>query len=712
MLIRIAEILKNTLSFDSRNLRVKRGWPGKEIEIRTNAGRFGIQCWLASRRIGVKNMRKDINEICSVQLSQAIKNNVPERRPEFERQIDQIVGNDRVDRVDMRRQLIEPAEKDPNALERVLGISDLCSINFLTRGFEAATSVARVRVREPSGAAEWFGTGFMVAPGLLMTNHHVIPNAESAALAIAEFDYQHDVHGVEMSRHAYNLMPSSLFFTDSSLDFTIVEIAPRSFNGMPLSEYGYLPLIPNSGKALDPEKVSIIQHPGGQPKQIAIRDSRIIVLSDEDLKFVDSVRFIHYSTDTEPGSSGAPVLNDQWQVVALHHRAVPNYNESGERLALDGITVWNEEMGLAQRGWVANQGVRISAIYAFLEERRFNSPEAGAGLNRLKFGLSMGRHRVFSIIESPEIDEEFEAQGADSKPTKFKNAKGYDKGFLSETVKLPKDDTRKTHQAKLTGKTTTELRYTHFSVVFDLDRRFARFTAVNIDGNKLKRNSKVKTSWHRDARIDVEIQPDDDFYKKSVADENVFFQRGHLVRRVDPSWGSAAESKRAVLDTFHFTNAAPHQATFNNSLWGDLEDYLLVKCDTTEKRMTVFSGPVFRETDPKNYGINRPKGPYTIPVEYWKVAVLQKTSTKIAAAGFMVGHGKLLDPLTGSEKVFSGLSPYTPAELVDNGIQTTIQSIENVTGLNFGTLKNFDTVAGLESTHHSRRLRSAADIVI
>ena len=239
-----------------------------------------------------------------------------------------------------------------------------------------------------------------------------------------------------------------------------------------------------------------------------------------------------------------------------------------------------------------------------------------------------------------------------------------------------------------------------------------RYTAVNIDGSQLIRNSSVKKSWRRDGRIDVEIQPDDAFYVESIADESVVFERGHLVRRVDPSWGTPAEAKRAVEDTFHFTNAAPHVGAFNDTLWGNLEDYLLEKCDKSLKRMTVFSGPIFRSTDPSNYGVNRPKGPYTIPVDYWKVAVIQKTPATIAAAGFIIGHGSLLDSLHADEVVFSGLHPYTPSELVDNGIQTTLETIEEETGLSFGNLNDFDSVAGLEATFHSRRLRTVADIII
>jgi hypothetical protein len=94
------------------------------------------------------------------------------------------------------------------------------------------------------------------------------------------------------------------------------------------------------------------------------------------------------------------------------------------------------------------------------------------------------------------------------------------------------------------------------------------------------------------------------------------------------------------------------------------------------------------------------------------VAVIQKTPATIAAAGFIIGHGNLLDSLHAEELVFAGLHPYSPSDLVDNGIQTTIETIEGETGLSFGNLKDFDSVAGLEATLHSRPLRTFADIII
>ncbi len=61
-------------------------------------------------------------------------------------------GKDQTARIGTRRFLIEPADRDPNGLERVLGQSDLGSINFLTRVIEASRAVARIRVREVNGS--------------------------------------------------------------------------------------------------------------------------------------------------------------------------------------------------------------------------------------------------------------------------------------------------------------------------------------------------------------------------------------------------------------------------------------------------------------------------------------------------------------------------------------------------------------------------------
>jgi endonuclease G len=66
------------------------------------------------------------------------------------------------ERLAIRRDLLEPPQADPTGFERIIGKSDLTSINYLERGKRASMAVCRIRVPSPGG--EWYGTGFLVGP--------------------------------------------------------------------------------------------------------------------------------------------------------------------------------------------------------------------------------------------------------------------------------------------------------------------------------------------------------------------------------------------------------------------------------------------------------------------------------------------------------------------------------------------------------------------
>src|ERR1700730_1946748 len=73
--------------------------------------------------------------------------------------------------------------------ERIIGTSDLFDINYLELAIAVGRGVARIEI----GAAH--ATGFLVGPGLLMTNHHVLKNEGDAGRALAQFDYQDNASG-------------------------------------------------------------------------------------------------------------------------------------------------------------------------------------------------------------------------------------------------------------------------------------------------------------------------------------------------------------------------------------------------------------------------------------------------------------------------------------------------------------------------------------
>jgi endonuclease G, mitochondrial len=250
-------------------------------------------------------------------------------------------------------------------LERIFQANNLLPIAYLEQGTHVARSIGRILINNTNRHTKGYGTGFLVSTQLLLTNHHVLPDHDMAANSQVEFNYQTALGGKPQQSSVFDLDPATFFITDERLDYTLVAVQGQSTNGPALSRFGWLPLIAAQGKIIIGEFVNIIQHPNGDRKQIALRENVLIdVLAD----------FLQYQTDTAPGSSGSPVFNDQWEVVALHHSGVPKRNHQNQILALNG-EVWRPEDGAQQIAWLANEGIRISRIIQHLQAQ-FLSPSA------------------------------------------------------------------------------------------------------------------------------------------------------------------------------------------------------------------------------------------------------------------------------------------------------------------------------------------------
>ena len=245
-----------------------------------------------------------------------------------------------------------------NPLERILKANDLLPINFLYRGARISQAIGRIIIRNgprPIG----HGTGFMISPRLMLTNNHVLPDKDIAQNSTIEFNYYRMQNGKLSTPIEFRFQPFLFFATDKKLDFTIVALEFRNSAGVLARSRGYIPLIEKSGKSIVGEPVNIIQHPNGGPQTIAMRENKIVdVLPDH----------LHYETDTDQGSSGSPVFNEQWELAALHHAGVPKRNRSRRILLRDG-SLWDGKPASKDLiDWVANEGVRISRIVEFMKD--------------------------------------------------------------------------------------------------------------------------------------------------------------------------------------------------------------------------------------------------------------------------------------------------------------------------------------------------------
>ncbi|HXA15772.1 MAG TPA: trypsin-like peptidase domain-containing protein [Thermoanaerobaculia bacterium] len=214
-------------------------------------------------------------------------------------------------------------------IEKITGAqSTLVPISFLEIGMQRSRAVARV-VRQDRSS----GTGFLIGGGWLLTNNHVLPTSESAIGAVAELNYQAAPDGTAAEIKSYPL-DAACFHTSVKNDWTAIGIDAAAEK-----EWGTLALEPVTTEV--DAFVNIIQHPGGGPKQIGLYHNTVA--------YVGKGR-VQYLTDTLPGSSGSPVFDGDWKVVALHH--------SGGMLRQPGT----------KQSFYRNEGIAITTLIEELRE--------------------------------------------------------------------------------------------------------------------------------------------------------------------------------------------------------------------------------------------------------------------------------------------------------------------------------------------------------
>ena len=93
--------------------------------------------------------------------------------------------------------------------ERIIAGNELQDVNFLSRGARAARAVGRIIIRSPSsGQLTGHGTGFLIAPGVLVTNNHVLPESATANRSQVQFEYEIDIDGQALSAVTFAFEPS------------------------------------------------------------------------------------------------------------------------------------------------------------------------------------------------------------------------------------------------------------------------------------------------------------------------------------------------------------------------------------------------------------------------------------------------------------------------------------------------------------------------
>jgi endonuclease G len=479
-----------------------------------------------------------------------------------------------------------------------------------------------------------------------------------------------------------------------------------------------------------------VQHPEGQYKQIALRENQVIGRGKGGIT-------LHYAADTLPGSSGSPVYNDQFELVALHHAG----GRLNETTLEDGTAVPDD----------SNEGIRISAIVKTLRDALDSMPSPNRSLlaealdppsdgPRLDLPPAPEARAVSAAgpqMATPPAAPDAEwaqtqlavpvriALQADAPPSamptvasiaepvatavgavernqppdpRYERRRGYDADFLCLTVPFPQLSPQQLADAAVpTGRQRTAadlvVAYLHFSVVVNAARRMPFFTAVNIDGarsrgiNRQTGEVEAAESWFLDPRLKDGDQLGPDVFDRQRPHT---FDRGHMVRRLDPAWGSAETARRASDDTFHFTNCCPQIAAFNQRvrLWAGIENYVLDNAKAERQKITVFTGPLFADDDPEYRGV-------AVPRAFWKL-VVRMQDRRLRCTAFKADQSELLD-----RALETGVEAFTDLGNVAE-FQVSVAQVAEEAGLDFGELVGADT-RGAE-TAAGVQLTSFADI--
>jgi len=650
--------------------------------------------------------------------------------------------------VEDRRAVIAAASREELdiAFERYIGTNDLLPVNYLLGGVLRSRAVGRIRYHDKREGKTATATGFMVSPDLMLTNFHVFPAADLAAFkAIAldpviEFGYEFDLGGRRSEPAVFDLAPEAFLHTSRALDMALVAVRRSDRAGRrSLGEQGYLVLSGEIATAGLGDFATIIQHPDGREKQISLRNNDILDVTKPDV--------IIYQSDTAQGSSGAPVFNNEWQVIALHSAGVALKNDQGEYVDKDGqpIPVVGGRIDETRVVWQSNRGIRISAIVrhlkdapsdvrlhpmvqalfspAYTDSRPFEAmpvlPAGGesrllpaaapaaapsaASVAPIRIQISIGggseagAPRVStSVFSADPLDAGLEQEKKYEDELDFSQCAGFQEEFMGERIAMPvpTPKLRKQLAFRLDNPSAFTLKYHHISALHHAVRRVPVVSAINVNAKRryaeLDVEGSRKDKWFRDNRIDYDAQLDDAWYAKSG------FDRGHLARREDAEWGtSVAHAKQAADLTCSYANAIPQVPALNRAkfgargLWGRLELKLLEEGVENESgkaaRICVFNGPLFSADDPVFKAVQ-------VAMDCYKVVVWYDGKGKLRTTCFRLSQVDLV-----GEIEFEALK----FDKIFKTYQVGLDEIEGITGLVFAArLHQTDTFTGHQDFVH------------
>jgi V8-like Glu-specific endopeptidase len=256
------------------------------------------------------------------------------------------------------------------------------------------------------------GTGFLVAPDLVMTADHVVnvpghPREPGAGFR-TRFDYAVSPDtGARLDGTPYDVASTGWLVASSppfgtgetrAVDVALVRLAqPAGLAQLERSGVrGWVDLSDAVDTIVESSSLAIMQHPEGGPLKLSLNTQAVLGLDPQSGRLM-------YRTDTLPGSSGAPCFDMDWRFVAMHEgRDVRGGNHNRGipfamiREWLDAIEAWPQVSARspAAVGAVAQDGQSGSPSetqFAMSPQLRALVGQGEGQLIEFKRGITAGR---------------------------------------------------------------------------------------------------------------------------------------------------------------------------------------------------------------------------------------------------------------------------------------------------------------------------------
>ena len=197
----------------------------------------------------------------------------------------------------------------------------LVPIDLTSRPMSFAPLVERVdpsvaQVKASLRRGEGMGTAFVYdADGFLLTNHHVIENAQSIKVGFKD--------GREYS--------ATVVGSDKRTDVAVLKVEEKGLPALPLG---------NSDQALVGDWVMAIGHPFGLSHTVSAGILSARGRTREDVNGLDPsgyFSFLQTDASINPGNSGGPLLNLQGEVVGINSAIRANANGIGFTIPINMV---------------------------------------------------------------------------------------------------------------------------------------------------------------------------------------------------------------------------------------------------------------------------------------------------------------------------------------------------------------------------------------